>query len=110
MVSIGLLIAAIALTGRDLVLCVVFDVLRQRASDIDDLIELPFTVAPYVALVAAGVDQLSPAGLCLVVICPPLHQMYCYARQDCLDCDQTDLPALAILGDLQVANQRRGLC
>ena len=60
----GFLIAAVALTCRNFLLCVVSDVLRERASNLDDVVKLPFLVTSYEALVFASIDQLSLASLC----------------------------------------------
>jgi hypothetical protein len=62
--SLALLIASITLTGGHFVLRFVFDILPERFSDVDDVIELTLLVPSYIALVLACIDQLSLALFC----------------------------------------------
>jgi hypothetical protein len=54
-----LLIAAVALAGRDHVRRLALAVLDERAADVHHVLEAAALVAPHEALVAPGVDQFS---------------------------------------------------
>ena len=56
---LALAVASIAVSWLTLVLGLSLAVLRQRLSDIDNLVEAPFVVSTHVALVSAGIDQFA---------------------------------------------------
>jgi hypothetical protein len=60
--SFALLITLVALAGRHGLLRALLHILAQRSANIGDLVEPPLLVAPHIALVGAGIDQLTFPG------------------------------------------------